>query len=439
MQPPQVNFELPQQFIPLLHRNRYRYKVAYGGRGSAKSWSYARSLVILSLAEPLLILCTREYQNSISDSVLRLLVDQIHRLGLDNYFDPQTTTIRCKLTGSQFIFKGLHHNTQEIKSLEGVDICWVEEGQSTSEDSWKTLIPTIRKDGSEIWLTFNPIRPEDPTSQRFVENTPERSLIVKSNWMDNPWFNATLDEERRYMLRTDPDAYDHVWGGQYLRITAAAVFRHNYEIRSFETPEVVDRFYFGADWGFAQDPTTLIRCFIVDEMLYIDYEAYGVGIELDEIPAFFLGGKARKRIKVGGADANAEGFYPGVPGADRWPIKADSARPETISFIARQGVNVSAAEKWHGCVEDGISHIKAFRKVVIHERCKHTAEEFRLYSYRVDKQTGDILPEIVDKHNHCIDAIRYALDGVIQRRGNLEVWRRLASKSVPAPRGLAHV
>lgn len=436
MRSPQVNLELPAQFVPLLSRGEYRYKVAHGGRGSAKSWSFARSLVILSLAEPLLILCTREYQNSISDSVLRLLADQIHRLDLDAYFDVRATVIRCKLTGSEYIFKGLHHNTQEIKSLEGVDICWVEEGQSTSEDSWKTLIPTIRKDNSEIWLTFNPIRPEDPTCQRFIENVPDRALIVKSNWMDNPWFTKTLDEERRYMLRTDPDAYDHVWGGQYLRITAAAVFRNNYEIRSFETPEHVDRFLFGADWGFAQDPTTLVRGFIVDNTLYIDHEAYGIGIELDEVPAFFAGGPVQKRVAIGKSAATADGFYPGVPGANDWPIKADNARPETISYVARRGFNISAADKWQGSVEDGIAHIKGFDKVVIHERCKHTAEEFRLYSYKVDKQTGDILPVVVDKHNHCIDAIRYMLDGYIQRRGNLGVWQRLASPSYPMPRGL---
>lgn len=166
-----------------------------------------------------------------------------------------------------------------------------------------------------------------------------------------------------------------------------------------------DRLFFGADFGFANDPNTLVRCFILDGRLYIDYEAYAVGVELDEMPQ----------------------LYESVPGSHEWPIKADSARPETISYLANR-VNppfrISAATKWQGSVEDGIAYLKSFEKIVIHPRCKHAADEFRLYSYKVDKTTDEVLPIILDKSNHIIDGLRYALDGYITKPG-LSKWAAL--------------
>lgn len=419
-----LQFDLPAPFLECLKPSRY--KIAYGGRGSAKSWSFARLLLLRAMRERLLILCTRELQKSIVDSVHRLLVSQIAALKLEPYFTVQASTIICRTSGAQFIFKGLRYNIEEIKSTEGVDIVWIEEAQSTSEESWRILIPTIRREGSEIWLTLNPIMESDPTSQRFIENCPPDAIRLNVNWQDNPWFTETLNRERLYMLHTDPDAYDHVWNGGYVRVAAAAVFRHRWRIDNFDVPPTIDRFFFGADWGFANDPTTLVRCFIHDDILYVDHEAYAVGVEIDEIPQLFDGGKVKRRVPVGGKHVLVEEDFPGIPGCRSWPIKADSARPETISFCARQGFNILPAEKWQGSVEDGIAHLKAFKEIVIHERCVHTAQEFRLYSYKVDKQTEEVLPVIVDKHNHCIDALRYSLDGYIQRRGNVGVWLKLA-------------
>ena len=193
------------------------------------------------------------------------------------------------------------------------------------------------------------------------------------------------------MERIDPEAYQHVWEGFCRQVSDAVIFRGRYEVSTFDTyPDA--RFYYGMDFGFSQDPQALVRCWIKDNILYIDQEAYGLGVELDDL---------------------AE-FIERVPGASEWPIKADNSRPETISHARRRGFNMTAAQKWSGCVEDGIAVMKGFEKIVIHERCKHVAEEFRLYSYKVDKQTNDILPKIEDKHNHCIDAIRYSLDGVIK-------------------------
>lgn len=370
----------------------YRYKVFYGGRGSGKSWTVAGALVWLAARVNLRVLCARELQISMADSVHKLLCDEIERQRLAPFYAVTKTGIVCAATGSEFMFKGLRHNVNEIKSTEGIDICWVEEAQRVSEDSWSTLIPTIRKQGSEIWMTFNPEDEHDPTYKRFVANVPPNSLVRKVNYVHNPFFPETLREEMEYLKRVDFDAYLHVWEGEPKARNKSQVFHGKYRIDRFDTPSDVERFYFGADWGFAQDPTTLIRCFIRDRKLFIDYEAYGIGVELDELPQFF----------------NA------VPGARSSLIKADNSRPETISHVAARGYSIVPAAKWSGSVGDGIAFLRSFEEIVIHERCKHTAEEARLYSYKVDRKTGDVLPVIVDANNHCWDAVRYALDGLVQ-------------------------
>lgn len=392
-----------------------RYKIAYGGRGSGKSWGFARVAAALTSNRPLRVLAVRELQNSIQESIHRLLSDQIDGLGLRPWFDIQKQGIFGK-NGSEFIFAGIRNDPGKIKSTEGVDICLVEEAEKISEQSWKILIPTIRKAGSEIWVCFNPREESDPTYQRFVLRPPPDSRSALVNWNDNPWFPEALEFERQYSLSLINEAtddsersqlqadYDHVWEGATQRNSQASIFRRRVVIESFDPPEGV-RFHFGADWGFANDPTALVRFWVQDDELWIDREAFGYRVEIDETPQLF----------------------DSIPGAREWPIKADSARPETISYMRRRGFNIAAAAKWHGSVEDGIAHIKGFRKIHIHERCKHMQEEARLYSYKVDRVTGEILPIIVDAHNDGWDAVRYGLDGYIQSRGGLGVWAKLAS------------
>lgn len=402
MRAPDLKLEVPPAYGFLFSPSRY--KCAYGGRGSAKSWSFARALIAVAYTRTARILCVREFQTSIADSVLRLLADQIEALGLLPWFDIQQKSIICKLTGSEFLFKGLRHNVQEIKSTEGVDYCWVEEAQSVSSDSWQVLIPTIRRTGSEIWVSFNPFEERDPTYKRFVLEPNPAAVVVKTGWQDNPRFPAELDAERRYMLNSDPDAYEWVWGGHVRTISDALIFKGRVSVEAFETPER-SRFFHGADWGFSQDPTVLVRSYVSDNnILFIDQEAYGVGIELDHLPALFEK----------------------VPTARSWPIKADSARPETISYMRRQGFSISAAEKWKGSVEDGIEHLKGFSKIIVHERCARTAEEMRLYSYKQDAKTKEVLPVVLDRWNHCIDSLRYGLDGYIRARGSGSIFARLA-------------
>jgi len=384
----------PKTSIPPVFTALYkprRYKIYYGGRGGAKSHSFARALVKMAAEKPLRILCTREFQSSIADSVHRLICDCIHEARLDDYFDITKTTITSSV-GSTFIFKGLRRSINEIKSIEGVDICWIEEGQTISNASWEILIPTIRKEDSEIWISFNPVQETDPTYQRFVKSPPPKALCRKVSYEDNPYLPSTLEAERRYMLEVDPEAYAHVWGGECRTISDAVIFRGRFEVDEFDPPPPGTRIYYGADWGFSQDPVALVRCWIAGEQLFVDHEAWGIGIELDDLPDFF--GK--------------------VPGSRDWKIEADNSRPETVAHVRRRGFNIVSAPKWPGSIEDGLAVLKGFRKIIIHPRCKHTGEEFRLYSYKTDRLTDEILPIIEDKHNHTIDALRYALSGIIK-------------------------
>jgi len=362
-------------------------------------------------------------------------------MGLRPYFYITEKAIRSLVTGSEFIFKGIRHNATEIKSLEGADICWVEEAQLVTSESWELLIPTIRKNDSEIWMTFNPIEETDATYSRFVltrvpqsmllrpvflyDRAPE-IIVAKVGWQQNHWFPETLNRERLYMLENDPEAYEHVWNGNCRTISEAVIFRGKYKIESFDPPQGM-QFHYGLDFGYSDDPMAFMRCWITEhrgiaqgegkerkfvetpegslrwQELWIDYEAYGHRVEIDQYPE----------------------LLDQVPGSRQWPIYADSSRPESISYIARQGFRCQPAEKWPGSVEDGIAHLKAFRIIHIHQRCTHMQEEARLYSWKVDRVSGDILPVIVGRHDHFWDSARYSLSKYIQRRGVLAQWAKL--------------
>jgi phage terminase large subunit len=379
--------------IQTLIKSPKRYKVAYGGRGSGKSYGIAQVLAHRAVKERCRILCTRAIQNTLKDSALSILKRVIEDSEIDMYFDQSIEGLRCK-NGSEFIFRGLQH-PERIKSLDDIKYCWVEEAHAIPQLAWDYLIPTIRADDSELWITFNPDQETDPVYQMFVIRSREDAEVVEINYSDNEFFPTVLLQELEYDKRVDYEKYLHIWEGNCRTISDAQVFRKKYRVAAFETPENVDSFYYGADWGFSQDPTTLIRCFIRNDILWIDYEAYGVGVDIDDTPTMF------KR----------------VPGADKWPITADSARPETISYMQKRGFKIRGANKGKGSVEDGIAFIRSFKGVVIHKRCKHTADEFKLYSYEEDTRTGEIKPTLKDKNNHCIDALRYALEKMMQIHG----------------------
>lgn len=229
-----IEIELPEK-LGFLVEKKARYKGAHGGRGSTKSWSFARVLLyegivrpggkskIVEKPAPLRVLCAREFQNSIDESVHQLLQDQIIACRFEAYYTVQAKRI-IGPDGTDFSFDGLHHNAQELKSYEGVDIVWVEEANNVSRSSWNILTPTIRKNDSEIWLTFNPELEEDETYQRFVVNPPADSIVVEMNWRDNPWFNSVLEAERRDLERRDHDEYLTVWEGRTRAAVQGAIY-----------------------------------------------------------------------------------------------------------------------------------------------------------------------------------------------------------------------
>lgn len=378
------------------YRRPARYKVAHGGRGSGKSWAFARLILlrVVSSTVPLRVLCARELQNSIKDSVHKLLSDQIDAMELTDHFDVGESYIRCVRNGSEFLFKGLRHNSTEIKSMENIGLCWVEEAQGVSESSWKLLIPTVRAPGSEIWITFNPENETDPTYQRFVVSQPPNSIVREVNWRDNPWFPPELEAERLHMQATDPDSYDWIWEGKCRRISDAQVLKGKWCVEAFMPGAGWDGPYLGADWGFSTDPTVLTKSWIHDGSLYIEDEAYAQGVENDDLPELF----------------------DRIPGSRQHLIRGDSARPETISHLARRGFKIIAARKWPGSVEDGVLYLRGFRRIVIHPRCAHAAQEARDWSYKVDRLTKQVLPVLADGSDHCWDSVRYALDPLIARR-----------------------
>jgi phage terminase large subunit len=386
-----MQIELPQAFADA--RVPSRYKVWYGGRGGAKSWSVARVLLWMAVEKPLRVLCTREFQASIQDSVHALLADQIQQMGLDAFYEVKRDSIVGR-NGSLFIFAGLRRDPKKVKSTEGIDIAWVEEADTISNESLDLLIPTIRKPDSEIWFTFNPDSPEDPVYTRFVKTDRPDAIVRKVNYNDNPWFPDVLKREMEWDRQHDTDKWLHVWQGEPRTASNAQVFSGRWRVESFETPADA-QFYHGADWGFSIDPTALVRAFVQDRTLYIDAEAYGVGVDIDDTPELF--------------DA--------VPSSRKWRIIADSARPETISYMRRQGYDITGAKKGKGSVEDGVEHIKGYHEVVIHPRCKHAIDEFKMYSYKLDRLTGEPTPVLEDKHNHMIDALRYALEPVMRNKG----------------------
>ena len=388
-----ISIKIPPKLLPVF-AGKARYRGAHGGRGSGKSYTFALMLALRGAEQPMRILCAREYQNSIKDSSQAEIARAVESAPfLRDAYEIGESYIRGR-NGTEFLFRGLRHNYQSIKSMAGIKICWVEEAETVSEESWRVLIPTIRETGSEIWATWNPEREDSPTRQRLITQQPPDARIIELNWRDNPWFPPELERERTDDLKYRPDQYEHVWEGACLTRTDALVLRGRQSVEAFEPQPHWDGPYFGADWGFSVDPTALVRVWIHGRTLYVEHEAYGHGVEIDNLPALF--------------DT--------VPGARQYVIRADNARPETISYMQRAGYpRVQACEKWPGSVEDGVEFLRSFERIIIHPRCVHTAKEARLWSYKIDRLTGDIKPDLLSGNDHAMDAIRYALGPLIKR------------------------
>ena len=288
MAKPTLKIQTPEWAVPLLQPARY--KGAHGGRGSGKSHTFAEMLIEAHIMDQTSrSVCVREVQKSLAQSVKRLLELKIEQMNAGAYFEVQEAVIKSKKGDGLIIFQGMqNHTADSIKSLEGYDRAWVEEAQSLSQRSLDLLRPTIRKPGSELWFTWNPNQASDPVDVLLRGDRPPPDAIVREvNYQDNPWFPDVLKAEMEYDRARDPDKYKHVWLGGYVSNSEARVFR-NWRIEEFEAPaDATHRF--GADWGFASDPTVLIRCHIIGRTLFVDYEAYRVGCEIVDTPWVVVG------------------------------------------------------------------------------------------------------------------------------------------------------
>lgn len=378
-------------------------RVFKGGRGGGKTQAIARRSLLRvyqlsELGERGVFLCGREHLNSLDESSLAEIKAALASMPwLAGYFEVGEKFVRTANGRIQFVFAGLRHNLDSIKSKARILGAWIEEAENVSEAAWRKLIPTLRSEGPgwvcELWITYNPESPDSATHKRFVASPPDGCLVTEINYSDNPWFPDILDRARQEDQAKRPDIYDHVWEGAFLTLTEAQVFAGKYEMTDFEPDRLWDGPYFGLDFGFSQDPTAAVECYIGGRILYIRREAGRAKLELDDTATFLL---------------------------DRMPllamhkVRADSARPESISYLARNGVpSIEGVKKWPGSVEDGVAFIKSFDRVIIHPECEQTAREFRLYSYKTDRLSGDIMPKIIDANNHYIDALRYALQPMI--------------------------
>lgn len=396
-----AQIEIPPKLIPVFATPNMRYRGSYGGRGSGKTRTFAKMTAVIAYQRAMrgesgVILCGREFMNSLEDSSLEEIKQAIRSEPfLEAFFDIGEKYIRTKCGRISYIFTGLRHNLDSIKSKARILLAWVDEAESVSEMAWRKLMPTVRENNSEIWVTWNPENKGSATDLRFRQAMPENAMIVEMNYSDNPWFPEVLEQERlNDKARLDDATYRWIWEGAYLEASEAQIFRDKYQELEFTPSPDFHGPYYGLDFGFAQDPTAAVKCWVFNNDLYIEYEAGKVGLELDD---------------------TAEFIAKGVPQIANHVVRADSARPESISYLKRHGLpRIIGVDKWKGSVEDGIEHIKSYNKVYIHPRCQQTLNEFRLYSYKTDRLSGDVLPVVIDAHNHFIDALRYALAPLMQ-------------------------
>ena len=424
-----MRIDTPRWALPLLQPARY--KGAHGGRGGGKSHFFAEAVVEAHLLDPnSKTVCIREIQKSLRHSVKALIEAKIEKLGVLSHFDIQRDLILNRHGGGLIIFQGMQdHTADSIKSLEDFDRAWIEEAQSISARSLSLLRPTIRKAGSEIWASWNPQNETDPIDRLLRADPPESSIVVRVNLHDNPFASAETWEEyegdreraKRKQAAGDRNAwadFEHIWHGEYAVLSGAQVLAGCYVVEAFEPSPDWDGPYFGADWGFATDPTVLIKCWLSGKTLYIEREAYGEQVETVDMPQFF------DRIE----------------GARQYIIRADNARPEMISHMRRHGFpGIRAADKWPGSVEDGIRFLRGLDDIIIHPRCKYTAEEARLWSYKTDRLTGDPLPQLAAGSDHCWDACIAHGEEVATHRGSIPIEQVRVGDWVETRRGLRQV
>lgn len=398
-----INIDLPPKLKEITKPNRY--KILYGGRGGGKSWAVARYLLAIGMGKKTRILCAREFQNSIADSVHKLLSDQIIELGLTDFYQIQRNKI-IGINGTEFGFEGLKHNITSIKSYEGADVCWVEEAHTVSKSSWDILIPTIRKKGSEIWLTFNPDLETDETYQRFILKTPPDALVLNVNWRDNPWFPGVLQQELDHLKEVDHDAYLNVWEGNCRQNLDGAVYAKELRLAREENritrvpsdaTKPVDVYF---DLGWADKTSMWFGQSIAFEYRIVDFyqnRQYPISHYLQIIQ--------NKGYVIGTIwlphDASAKQLGTG----------------KSIEELVRAaGYRVNVLPRTD--IQTGINAARTiFQQCYFDEqRCSDGIQALMHYRYEVDEDGKWSQKPLHDEYSHAADAFRYLAMAISERR-----------------------
>jgi len=373
---------------------KYRYIFLKGGRASSKSHEAAGYISERSFTETdLKIVCLREVQKSLKFSSKSLIEEKLKNYEVLHHYRPTRDELRKHTDDGLMLFQGMSDLTADnAKSLEGFALAWFEEAKNASQKSITTLKNTIRSEGAQVIFSWNPENEDDPI-EKFCNEMADRDdvLVIHVNYDQNAFLSSTIKREIEEDRVRYPEDFDHIWLGGYNTRSDVRVF-NRWSVEEC-APTFDDTLYYGLDFGFSQDPTSGLRAWVNEQekKVYIDYQVDGLGIETDHLPE----------------------LLDRVPDSRKYTWIADCARPETISYLNRHGFIVKGSKKGAGSVESGVDWLRGY-EIIIHPRCKLLEKELRLYSYKVDR-AGNILPKLEDANNHCIDALRYALESIIKQ------------------------
>ncbi len=390
----QLDFQIPNKLIPFIASTKM-YQVLYGGRSSAKSYTAVLKLIIRAMTKKTKIVCTREFQSSIDTSTyaeLRTLIykHNLHDDTLPVYFIVKSKTIICS-NGSEFIFKGLARDIMQIKSIPDIDIVFVEEAETINEYLWDVLDPTIRSEGCELIICFNPREETSATYKLWIkQDLGDDVYRLEINYMDNPFNSSTILKKIERMRINDYAKYEHFYLGKVLDMSEDVIFKGRFEIKEMDIKRYPNHWMYegrhiaplyGMDFGFSTDPTAIVEVFILDEnTIYINREIHQHKL----LPSHY-----KETIKTEWPESLKSEF------------KADNSRPDTIAQLIHYGLNVIGADKGKGSVEAGIEWLQG-KKIYVNPNCSNAIYEFYNYRYKTDKNSGIILTDIIDANNHCL-------------------------------------